>query len=201
MKKKVTRVLQANFHPGDPHKKALIELLCYWVPHITASGLSSAPRTFQRNVMLRILVLSKWFTSYLIFNAQMLYWTPVQIDLLALHRPIALAVTKNLKKWNEKNERSTPEWLQPVSCNTVPLLMPEEASQHSLRYHCPAGLSGELQIQTYVILNVWNQHRHATLFQPQVCHAYNVLPIGLDCDTEQTEIKWANSDKTLSKLR
>ena len=79
-------------------KKALIELLCYRVPHITLSGLSSAPRTFQRNVMLRILALSKWFTSYLIFNAQMLYWTPVQIDLLALHRPIALAVTKNLKK-------------------------------------------------------------------------------------------------------
>ena len=133
--------------------------------------------------------------GYLIFNAQMLYWTPVQINLLALHRPIALAVTKNLKKWNEKNEWSTPEWLQPVSCNTVPLLMPEEASQHSLRYHCPAGLSGELQIQTYVILNVWNQHRNATSFQPQVCHAYNVLPFGLDCGTgialcaEQTQIK------------
>lgn len=136
----------------------------------------------------------------------MLYWTPVQIDLSARHRPIALGVTRNLK-WNERHEWSTPEWLQPVSCNTAPLLMPEEASQHSLRYHCPAGLSGELQIQTYVILNVWNQHWHAILFQAQVCHAYNVLPFGLNCHTgiaicaEQTQIKiWMQYLKTFSSI-
>lgn len=61
--------MQANFHPGGPHKKSIDRASLLLSSSHHTFWIIKYPRTFQRIVMLRILVLSKWFTRYLIFNA------------------------------------------------------------------------------------------------------------------------------------